>query len=97
MKSLKSRRQFPLQMLGLAGVTAVLAKAQAPKQNVSGAKHPNIAAAQRFCEQAYEKVTAAQQANEWDMAGHAAHAKDLLDQANAALKQAATAANKNAK
>jgi hypothetical protein len=82
--------------LGLAGVTAALATAQ-PKPNVSGAKHPNIAAAQRFCEQAYEKVTAAQQANEFDMAGHAAHAKELLEQANTALKQAAQAANKNAK
>jgi hypothetical protein len=95
MKSL--RRYFPLQIAGLAGVTAALAPAQAPKQTVSGARHPNLAAAQRFCQQAYEKVTAAQQANEWDMQGHAAHAKDLLDQANTALKQAAQAANKNAK
>jgi len=96
MKTLRTRRSFPLEVLGLAGVTAALAKAQ-PKQNVSGARHPNLAAAQRFCEQAYQKITAAQQANEWDMQGHAAHAKDLLDQANAALKQAAQAANKNAK
>jgi hypothetical protein len=94
---MKSRREFHLQALGLAAVTAALAPAQAPKQTVSGAKHPNLAAAQRFCQQAYEKITAAQQANEWDMQGHAAHAKDLLDQANAALKQAAQAANKNAK
>ncbi|HUB78456.1 MAG TPA: hypothetical protein VMB03_06660 [Bryobacteraceae bacterium] len=96
MKTLRTRRSFPLEVLGLAGVTAVLANGQ-PKQTVSGARHPNLAAAQRFCEQAYQKITAAQQANEWDMQGHAAHAKELLDQANTALKQAAQAANKNAK
>jgi hypothetical protein len=84
-------------MLGLAQLTAALAPAQQPKQTVSGARHPNLAAAQRFCQQAYEKVTAAQQANEWDMQGHAAKAKDLLNQANTELKAAAQAANKNAK
>ena len=40
---------------------------------------------------------AAQQANEWDMQGHAQKAKDLLDQVNNELKAAAQAANKNAK
>ena len=70
------------------------ALAQAPKQNVSGARHPNIAAAQRLSQQAYEKITAAQQANEWDMQGHAAKAKQLLEEVNNELRQAATAANK---
>jgi hypothetical protein len=65
-----------------------------PKQNVSGARHPNIAAAQRFSQQAYEKIVAAQQANEWDMQGHAQKAKELLEQVNNELKQAAMAANK---
>ena len=96
MKILRTRRSFPLEVLGLAGVTAVLTNGQ-PKQNVSGARHPNLAAAQRFSEQAFQKITAAQQANEWDIQGHAAHAKELLEQANAALKQAAQAANRNAK
>jgi len=73
-----------------------LALAQ-PKQNVSGAKHPNIAAAQRLSEQAYQKITAAQQANEWDMQGHAAKAKQLLEEVNNELRQAATAANNNKK
>ena len=66
-----------------------------PVQNVSPKKHPNLAAAQRLTAQAFQKVTAAQQANEWDMEGHAAKAKDLLDQANNELKQAAEAANEN--
>ena len=65
-----------------------------PKQNVSGARHPNIAAAQRLSEQAYQKITAAQEANEFDMQGHAAKAKSLLEQVNNELRAAATAANK---
>ena len=68
-----------------------------PKKNVSAGRHPNLAAAQRLSQKAYEKVIAAQEANEWDMQGHAQKAKDLLDQVNKELKQAAEAANKNAK
>lgn len=73
------------------------AVAQAPKTNVSGGRHPNLAAAQRLSLQAFDKIVAAQKANEWDMAGHAQKAKDLLDQVNSELKLAAQAANKNAK
>ena len=68
--------------------------AQKPARDVSGARHPNLAAAQRLCVQAFEKIKAAQEANEWDMSGHAQKAKDLLDQANSELKEAAEAANK---
>lgn len=68
-----------------------------PAENISGKKHPNLAAAQRLCDQAFEKIQAAQQFNEWDMDGHASHAKELLDQASHELKQAAMAANKNHK
>ncbi len=71
--------------------------AQKPVKNVSPARHPNIASAQRLAAQAYERVVAAQKANEWDMEGHARKAKDLLDQANQELKLAAEAANKNHK
>ena len=76
---------------------AAVAQQKGPKQNVSAARHPNIAAAQRLTAEAFEKITAAQQANEWDMAGHAAKAKKLLDEANNELKAAALAANKNKK
>jgi hypothetical protein len=72
-----------------------IAIAQPPAQNVSKGKHPNLAAAQRLSTQAYEKITAAQEANEWDMQGHAKKAKELLEQVNNELKQAAQAANKN--
>lgn len=70
--------------------------AQKPAENVSKGRHPNLAA-QRLSQQAFEKITAAQQANEWDMQGHAAKAKDLLDQVNRELKLAAEAANRNKK
>jgi hypothetical protein len=72
-----------------------IAIAQPPAQNVSKGRHPNIAAAQRLSEQAYQKITAAQEANEWDMQGHAKKAKQLLEEVNNELRQAATAANKN--
>lgn len=78
--------------LALAVATAVAAP---PVDNVSGKRHPNLAAAQRLSTKAYEKIVAAQQANEWDMAGHAQKAKDLLDQANRELKEAAETANKH--
>ena len=63
-------------------------------QQVNKALHPNLAAAQNFVERAINKITAAQQANEYDMAGHAAKAKALLDQAYEEIKLAALAANK---
>lgn len=72
----------------LTGATA-FAK---PVLNV-GKKHPNLAAAQRLVEQAYEKITAAQQANEYQLGGNAAKAKDLLEQVNNLLKEAAKVAN----
>lgn len=78
-------------------VTGVIFAQKRPARNVSGARHPNIAAAQRLSQQAYERIVMAQKANEFDMDGHAQKAKDLLEQVNSELKQAAEAANKNAK
>jgi hypothetical protein len=74
-------------------LTMSLALAGPPVDNISSQKHPNLAAAQRLSTQAYEKIAQAQQANEWDMGGHAAKAKDLLDQVNRELKEAAETAN----
>jgi hypothetical protein len=68
--------------------------AQRPPENVSPKKHPNLAAAQRLVEQAFTKITEGQRANEFDLAGHAAKAKALLDDANKELKLAAEAANR---
>ena len=83
--------------LSVALICGGMAMAQKPVDNVSGKKHPNLAAAQRLSQEAWEKISAAQQANEWDMDGHAAKAKELLDQVNKQLKLAAEAANKNHK
>ena len=80
-----------------AFLVATVGSAQKPEKDISAKRHPNLAAAQRFSRQAWEKVVAAQQANEWDMNGHAAKAKDLLDQANKELRLAAEAANQNKK
>lgn len=91
MSRLSTRRLF-----SLAGASSIFAFAQ-PRENVSAGRHPNLAAAQRLSHQAYEKVVAAQEANEWDMQGHAQKAKNLLDQVNNELKQAAEAANRHGK
>jgi hypothetical protein len=72
-----------------------VAFAQRPKENVSPGRHPNLAAAQRHCQEAFDRIVAAQKANEWDMNGHAQRAKDLLEKANGELKEAAEAANQN--
>jgi hypothetical protein len=82
----------------LGAVTLALATATvlaAPAQNISGKRHPNLAAAQHLAAQAFERVSAAQKANEFDLGGHAQKAKDLLDEANRELKAAAEQANAN--
>jgi len=69
----------------LAGCVSTLA--------VSARRHPNLAAAQTAIENAIGKISAAQQANEFDLSGHAQKAKDLLGQAYVEIKLAAQAAN----
>lgn len=81
----------------LAGAAILLSGAvlaQEPARDI-GKRHPNLAAAQKLSEEAFNKISAAQQANEFDMDGHAAKAKELLEQANRELKEAAEAANHN--
>ena len=85
---------FVLSSALLAGGIAL---AQRPKENINPGRHPNLAAAQRLSEQAWQRIVAAQEANEFDMQGHAQKAKELLDQVNRELKQAAEAANRNAR
>ena len=82
---------------GLLLLIGGVALAQKPRQNVSPGRHPNIAAAQQLSRQAWERIVAAQEANEWDMEGHAQKAKNLLDDVNRELKLAAEAANRNAR
>ena len=77
-------------LLVLGGV----AIAQRPERDISKGRHPNLAAAQRLSQQAWERIVAAQEANEWDLAGHAQKAKNLLDEVNNELKLAAEASNR---
>jgi DnaJ-class molecular chaperone len=81
----------------IAAVVAglVLSGGVAAAKPVQNVRRPNLAAAQRHLAQAFEKITDAQKANEYDMGGHAAKAKDLIEQAANELKAAAEAANAN--
>jgi len=64
-------------------------------QEVSAERHPNLAAAQAFIHNAIDKITDAQKANKYDMKGHAAKAKQLLEEASREIWLAAQAANAN--
>ncbi len=64
-----------------------------PALNVSPYRHGNIARAQDFSRQAFDAMTNAQHANEFDLGGHAERAKQLLQQANDEMKLAAEWAN----
>jgi hypothetical protein len=75
----------------LLGTAAVAQKE--PQVDISSRRHPDLAAAQRFSRLAWEKIVAAQQARDWDLGGHAAKAKQFLDQANHELREAATYLN----
>ena len=92
-----TRNRFSVLLASSALLLGGMALAQRPKENVNPGHHPNLAAAQRLSEQAWQRIVAAQQANEFDMQGHAQKAKELLDQVNRELKLAAEAANRNAK
>jgi hypothetical protein len=82
-----TRSKFVLgSVLCLASFTGGVLVAQGPR-------HPNLMEAQRLINQAFDRIVAAQEANEWDMGGHAARAKDLLDQAKREIRLATEAAN----
>jgi hypothetical protein len=82
-------------MVGMLVMAGSAAFAQEPMRDVNPRRHPNIAAAQKLTQKAYDRIVAAQQANEGDMEGHAQKAKELLDQVNHELKEAAEAANRH--
>ena len=90
-----NRRSIPTLLCAMLATVSLAA--QKPARNISGKRHPNLAAAQMHAKMAFDKISAAQAANEFDMGGHAAKAKDLLEQANTELKAAAEAANENGK
>lgn len=72
----------------LAAPAVAFAQPHEPALNV-GRRHPNLEAAQRLCVQAYNRLVDSQRANEWDEGGHAQKAKELLDEVNRQIKEAA--------
>jgi ATP sulfurylase len=80
-------------VLGSLLILGGVALAQRPKEDIDPARHPNMAAAQRFTRQAWDKMVAAQTANEFDLGGHAQKAKEALDVADREMKLAAVASN----
>jgi hypothetical protein len=75
----------------------VLFAQQRPADDISPRIHPNLAAAQKLTNEAYDKLVIAQGANDFDMEGHAAKAKELLVEASHQMKAAAMAINKERK
>jgi hypothetical protein len=57
--------------------------------------HPNLEAARNDLNGAWDHISRAQQANEYDMGGHAQHAKDLIGQAKEEVRLAAETANEH--
>ena len=76
------------------GVGLAVADQPPSKTPGKGLHHPNLGAAHKLTQQAITKLEAAQKANEYDLGGHAAKAKDLLRQASEQIKLATEAANK---
>ena len=87
---------YTLLVLGLLCVGVLLAQ-QRPADNINPKLHPFLAEAQRMCNQSYDKLVEAQGANDFDMEGHAAKAKQLLVEASHEMKATALAANKERK
>jgi len=83
-------------VIGMGLIAGGIVMAQGPPaENIDPARHPHLAAAQRHIIEAYNEANEAQHANDWDMDGHAAHARELMDQASRELKLAAEAANRH--
>jgi hypothetical protein len=78
-------------------VVGVLFAQQRPADDISPKLHPNLAAAQKLCNESYDKLVIAQGANDFDMEGHAKKAKQLLVEASHEMKAAAMAINKEKK
>jgi hypothetical protein len=83
-------------LTAFAGVAVVtLAVAQMPVASVDPSRHGNLAGAQQNIEQAFNSISAAQRANDSQLAGHAARAKEYLREANDEIAAAAMAADGN--
>jgi hypothetical protein len=79
--------------LGLLAGGIVIAQ-NPPPENIDPARHIHLAKAQHHIREAFDEIGAAQAANDFDMHGHAQHARELLDQAAHELKVSALDANR---
>ena len=87
------RRVLRILIIGIIAVGLLFVGVSVFSQQVSADRHPNLAAAQDFIQRAIGKISEAQKANDYDMKGHAAKAKQLLDEAYQEVWLAARAAN----
>ena len=92
---MKTTPRFTYTLLAvIATVAACAASAQMPMQNIDPQRHGNLAAAQNLVVQAFERLSDAQVANNYQLGGHVERAKELLRQANEEIKLAAETANR---
>ena len=92
------RRNIVVTTLASASVLCAMALAQSvpqPYVNIDRYRHGNLAAAQDNIVQAFNYIGYAQRANDGQLAGHAARAKELLSEANEELRLAADVANEH--
>jgi hypothetical protein len=76
-------------VLSMPGVLA----AQQPMVDIDTDGHGNLSSAQEYVAMAWQRIDRAQKINNYDMGGHAARAKELLEQANTEIRAAADALN----
>lgn len=63
--------------------------AQQPTVDIDTDGHGNLSSAQEYVSMAWQRIDRAQKINNYDMGGHAARAKELLQQADAEIRAAA--------
>ena len=88
------RQVLSTAALSAAVIATTFGISQAGAQDVDPHLHPNLAKAQHSIDQALEFMDYAQKANDFDMKGHAAKAKQLLEEADREIKMAGMTANK---
>ncbi len=76
-------------VLACPGVLA----AQQPTVSIDTDGHGNLSAAQEYVVRAWERIDQAQKINNYNLGGHAARAKELLDQATDEIRAAADELN----
>jgi hypothetical protein len=90
------KNKFSKFVIVSALVSGTILLAQGPPVvNISSSRHGNLASAQSYIVQAYQMVSQAQQANDDQLGGHAARAKQLLSQADYELRMAANVSNQD--